>query len=124
MEMAVDIKQIKLQQKLVNEQIDSLNDQVSKQTICNKEKDEKMSTLEKEISNLKAHSMRNNRLFRNVSPSGQSEDVYRNVKTVLNIMQIENAEEIDIERVHRLGPRGSDTPIVVKFTSFRDRSKV
>lgn len=123
-EIAKDIKEIKLQQALDKNDLDKLKNEVRTLHFENEQKDKKIKHLEAEINYMKEYSMRNNLLFKNIESGGESENIVLKVKTVMKQMGVANVDNIRIERAHRLGIRGSNTPIVVKFAFYGDRMSV
>ena len=81
----------------------------------------------------RAYSMRSNLIFYNV-PETLHENLEQVVTSVLSKMEIPSANEIEIERVYRLGkPRQShgnpeDTtkprPLIAKFLRYRDKDNI
>ena len=120
-DMAKDIKDIKLQQHLDNRELSDLRDEVRELKTTNDILTNRITVLETEVTNLKAYSMRNNLLFRNVPSSGPDEDIMRKVREILCNMGIPNSNNISIERAHRLGKPGTSSPIVVKFSFYQER---
>lgn len=88
--------------------------------------------LEREIIDMRAHSVRSNLIFYNIkeeNDQGQREKVEDKIKKLLtDKLEIEDAtEKIEIERAHRLGNNKQGPkprPIVVKFLRYQDKEKI
>ena len=123
-EMARDIKDIKLQQALDKKELSDLKVEIQSLKNENQINQYKIKSLENELSNMKAQSMRNNLLFRNVASEGSNENIIAKVRHIFDQIGVPNSNAIRIERAHRLGRPGSNTPIVVKFSFYEDRMAV
>lgn len=88
--------------------------------------------LSEEVLDVQSRSMRDNLLFHGVKEcdsfeSRRSENcIVKVLDMCQNVLKIENAREIRIDRAHRLGRYRPDKsrPIVVKFNFFQDKVKI
>ena len=91
--------------------------------------------LKKELSDVKAkllyqdsQNRRNNLVFKGIEESKNEtwEDSEKKIYEILKDMKIDNSDEIQIERAHRIHfkKEGVIRPITVKFLSYKDRQKV
>ena len=83
--------------------------------------------LEERCERLESHTRRENLIFHNLAPSENDteswEDCENKVRDHIKSMGIE-AENMKIERAHRLNMRKKDSPIIVKFSHFKDKETV
>lgn len=91
----------------------------------------KSKQLSDDLVYVQSQSMRNNLVFGNIEEarSGEQEDAEKVLRNFLiNKMKVakELANEIQFDRVHRMGDRmnGRDRKIVAKFTLFKEREMV
>ena len=112
--------ELKQSQKVQNETITSLKEKVTRIEALN-------TKLNQEIINIRAHSMRSNLVFYNL-PEVDKEDPFATVKDVLaNKMGVDENNEMEIERTHRLGAKRDDEkprPIVAKFLRYQDKEYI
>jgi ribA/ribD-fused uncharacterized protein len=90
---------------------------------------QKYKDLQEKCISIESHSRRNNLLFDGI-PEEKKEDCEAKVKDVLkNNMELENVDDIQIVRCHRLGPaqrNNSQRPrtMIMKFQWYSDRASV
>lgn len=131
-----DIKQIKadigdLKSALTfnSEEIEDMKKEMSQLKLIQSEQSGEIRCLKNELAKLKsaqvnekAYSMRNNLLIRNVK--SDEKNLETNVRQVFKEMKITDADSIPIERIHRMSKDNDKSPVIVRFSSFRDRAKV
>lgn len=112
--------ELKEGQKTQNDSIKSLEESIARIEAKN-------ATLTQELNDIRAHSMRNNLVFYNL-PEVEKEDPFVTVREVLaNKMRIDENNEIEIERAHRLGEKrddGKPRPIVAKLLRYQDKEYI
>ena len=123
-----DIRDLKQSYTFVNETADELKQSQKEQnetiTLLKKvTRIEALNTkLNQEIIDIRAHSMRSNLVFYNL-PEVEKEDPFATVKDVLaNKMGVDENNEIEIERAHRLGAKRDDEkprPIVANSFAIK-----
>ena len=108
---------------------ESLKENNEKLTKSNSLLQNKVNQLESVIDNLENQSRRSNLIFHGLEGSADetwstSEDKIRDV--LRHDLHLSDAEEIGIERAHRLRRKGNRSclPVIVKFTSYKGKQKV
>ena len=94
---------------------------------------EENTNIARELVDIRAYSMRSNLIFYNI-PETLHENPEQVVTSVLTKMEIPCANEIEIERVHRLGKQRQshgnteDTtkprPLIAKFLPYHDKENI
>lgn len=133
-ELKTDIHEIKLQNDTI------LNETLAEITTLREENSNLKSEVQKlsnvviqikaelaqqnnKINNLETYSRSNNLIFYGIRQDNP-ENCESKIKNVLgNVMHIDNVDNIDIEKCHRLGQK-KGAPIIVRFQSFKDRAKI
>ena len=89
-----------------------------------------IARLNKEIAYLEAYSRRENLLFEGINEASEGGN-YDDTAAVLhefmaNVLKVEKPEEIEFQRVHRLGKRNAKGPrvIIARFLRFKDRQRI
>ena len=127
-----DIRDLKQSYTFVNETADELKQSQKVQnetiTLLKVSRIEALNTkLNQETIAIRAHSMRSNLVFYNL-PEVEKEDPFATVKDVIaNKMGVDENNEIEIERAHRLGAKRNDEkprPIVAKFLRYQDKEYI
>ena len=129
-----DLKDVKSGQNFNSQDIKELQTQVKTLEIQNTQQEKRIDFLEAELATIKraqldekAYSMRQNLLFDNVEYS-KNENLIDKLRLFFrNELQIENAENIRFERVHRLGRQREGSPpitVVARFHAYTDRDLV
>ena len=79
---------------------------------------------------LEAYSRRENLLFEGINEASEGGN-YEDTAAVLhefmaNVLKVEKPEEIEFQRVHRLGKRNAKGPrvIIARFLRFKDRQRI
>ena len=76
---------------------------------------------------LECYSRRENLVFEGVNEvHGDKEDTMRTIQTIFTTIQVDQPENIKIQRAHRMGPSkpGTNRPIIVRFQWYQDRQRV
>ena len=130
----------------LNEHFDTLNDSVSclreevvhlAQEIENVKKEnaqlrsendeltERMEETEKKLDDLEGRSKRNNLIFTGLQAQSDNESWEDCEKLVNGVLrdQLKFNDDVQFDRVHRLH-RGANSPIVARFTLFKDKQRV
>ena len=120
----------------MNAKIDKIDDTIKELKKENEDlkqrNEELMKTnlqITRRLDNLEAHSRRNNLLFQGISGSNQErwEESERKVREfICKQLEIQEGNDIEIERAHKLNNRGAggSKPIIVKFTRYKDAQSV
>lgn len=129
-----DIKELKESYTFVNNTADELIKSRNEHSDLIKSLEKKVATIEahteklqSEIVDIRARSMRSNLVLYNL-PEKEKEDPFKTVRDLFSVkMKIDENQEIEIERAHRIeGKRddGKPRPIVVKFLRYQDKEYV
>ena len=123
-EMDTHVKLIKEMNESLREELRVANFEVNQAADTIKENSRIIYNAHQRIDELENRSMRDNLLFTGIAEEQRenTEDVIRNlIKNTLGIR-----DQIDFERVHRIGPNSSRQPrtIVAKFSRYKDREAV
>lgn len=91
--------------------------------------EETMEKLEEKVDDLEGRSRRNNLLFHGIPPPRDRQETWGDceeaIKGVLkDKMGIQDAEDIKVERAHRLRGGKSPQPIIACFSSFKDKERI
>lgn len=130
----VEIKELKDSFTFVNDTTDELKEEQKKQNASIKSLEESIARIEarntdlhRELVDMKSRSMRSNLVFYNL-PEQEKEDPFAVLRELLGTkMGIDESNEIEIERAHRLGGKredGKPRPIVAKFLRFQDKEYI
>ena len=114
-------KQLSTENKVLRTELDQVK-------LRNAQLNSDMVKMQDRIISLESHSRRDNLIFQGVDES-TPEDVYKKILSIFtDKLKLENAENIRIVRVHRLGKKRENTsrprPIIVKFHWYGDRMNV
>ena len=129
-----DIKELKESYTFVKNTADELIKSRNEDSDLIKSLEKKVATIEahteklqSEIVDIRARSMRSNPILYNL-PEKEKEDPFKTVRNLFSVkMKIDENQEIEIERAHRIeGKRddGKPRPIVVKFLCCQDKEYV
>ena len=112
--------EIKVEQKKQGTSIMSLEESIARIEARNAE-------LQRELVDMKSHSMRSNLVFYNLPEQGK-DDPFAVLRELLGkTMAIDESNEIEIERAHRIGEKrddGKPRPIVAKFLRYQDKEYI
>ncbi|MEW8547768.1 MAG: hypothetical protein AB2693_30030 [Candidatus Thiodiazotropha sp.] len=89
----------------------------------------KVDSLESRIDSIEGHSRRNNLIFHGIqgSLSEKWDETEQKVRSFMtDTLELPQADTVNIERAHRLRTRRNrdKPPIIVKFSSFKDKSSI
>lgn len=89
----------------------------------------KVDSLESRIDSIEGHSRRNNLIFHGIqgSTSEKWDETERKVRNFMSdTLEVPQGETVNIERAHRLraGRNRDRPPIIIKFSSFKDKSSI
>ena len=130
-----EIKELKKSFSFVNDTTDELKKDQEEHRNSIKSLEESIAKIEarnadlqRELVDMKSHSMRSNLVFYNLPEQAEKDDPFAVLRELLGkTMAIDENSDIEIERAHRLGGKrddGKPRPIVAKFLRYQDKEYI
>ena len=122
------LSSLKLRCDQLEEKVNGLHQEVIKLVGDNKTLKDRCIELETKCEGNEAQSRRENLIFHNLpykedSDTESWEESESLVRDHLKTIGLDEGQ-IGVERCHRLNPRKKDSPIIVKFTHYKDKEKI